>query len=200
MAKDVPTPVITASLHAGEPRHGDFTGRVLQRAAQPVRRHSVRERAQEVLETVGDDVTATGEEVDENPLCEGLERLPVHPTTLTIFGRDGDLSRRKLCRRSTTSPTRARCPGASTSSARRARTSRTRSSATWPSSPCASSRAASRRGPAGKLFADVRYVAGSFDQADLYDRLRETCEEFDEGAGLKLNRASTSRRPRRSSR
>ena len=33
---------------------------------------------------------------DENPLAEGLERQPVHPTTLTIFGATGDLSKRKL--------------------------------------------------------------------------------------------------------
>ena len=34
--------------------------------------------------------------VAENPLVEGLERLPVHPTTLVIFGATGDLARRKL--------------------------------------------------------------------------------------------------------
>ena len=32
----------------------------------------------------------------ENPLVEGLERLPVHPTTLVIFGGTGDLAHRKL--------------------------------------------------------------------------------------------------------
>src|SRR5437763_6589959 len=32
----------------------------------------------------------------ENPLVEGLERLPVHPTTLAIFGATGDLAKRKL--------------------------------------------------------------------------------------------------------
>src|SRR3954452_15265265 len=32
----------------------------------------------------------------ENPLVEGLERLPVHPTTLVIFGASGDLAKRKL--------------------------------------------------------------------------------------------------------
>ena len=31
-----------------------------------------------------------------NPLTEGLERLPVRPTTLTIFGAVGDLGKRKL--------------------------------------------------------------------------------------------------------
>src|SRR6187399_1711892 len=34
--------------------------------------------------------------VQENPLAEGLERLPVHPTTLVIFGATGDLAHRKL--------------------------------------------------------------------------------------------------------
>src|SRR3954468_14603693 len=33
---------------------------------------------------------------EENPLVEGLERLPVPGTTLVIFGATGDLSRRKL--------------------------------------------------------------------------------------------------------
>jgi glucose-6-phosphate 1-dehydrogenase len=32
----------------------------------------------------------------ENPLVEGLERLPVHPTVLVLFGATGDLARRKL--------------------------------------------------------------------------------------------------------
>src|ERR671910_210261 len=32
----------------------------------------------------------------ENPLVEGLERLPIHPTTMVIFGGTGDLAHRKL--------------------------------------------------------------------------------------------------------
>src|SRR5579862_8776192 len=32
----------------------------------------------------------------ENPLVEGLERLPVHSTSLVIFGATGDLAHRKL--------------------------------------------------------------------------------------------------------
>src|SRR6266508_5375551 len=32
----------------------------------------------------------------ETPLVAGLERLPVHPTTLVIFGGTGDLGQRKL--------------------------------------------------------------------------------------------------------
>src|SRR2546423_1912415 len=33
---------------------------------------------------------------EPNPLTKGLERLPVHPTTLVIFGASGDLAKRKL--------------------------------------------------------------------------------------------------------
>jgi glucose-6-phosphate 1-dehydrogenase len=39
---------------------------------------------------------AVAEQHEENPLTEGLERLPVPGTTLVIFGATGDLSRRKL--------------------------------------------------------------------------------------------------------
>ena len=42
------------------------------------------------------DTDAPDSEVGENPLVEGLERLPVPPTTLVIFGATGDLAHRKL--------------------------------------------------------------------------------------------------------
>src|SRR5215217_6272574 len=41
-------------------------------------------------------VTPDPRTLGENPLIEGLERLPVPATTLTIFGATGDLARRKL--------------------------------------------------------------------------------------------------------
>ncbi len=34
--------------------------------------------------------------IAQNPLVEGLERLPVHPTVLVVLGATGDLARRKL--------------------------------------------------------------------------------------------------------
>ena len=42
--------------------------------------------------------TATGQTTgpEDNPLIGGLERLPVRPTALVIFGATGDLARRKL--------------------------------------------------------------------------------------------------------
>jgi glucose-6-phosphate 1-dehydrogenase len=39
---------------------------------------------------------AVAQREEENPLVEGLERLPVPGTTLVIFGATGDLARRKL--------------------------------------------------------------------------------------------------------
>src|SRR5215216_6052630 len=39
---------------------------------------------------------AVAERTEENPLVEGLERLPVPGTALVIFGAPGDLARRKL--------------------------------------------------------------------------------------------------------
>ncbi|MDQ6817347.1 MAG: glucose-6-phosphate dehydrogenase, partial [Actinomycetota bacterium] len=46
------------------------------------------EPAAQQLETDGDTL--------ENPLIEGLERLPVHLTALVVFGATGDLAHRKL--------------------------------------------------------------------------------------------------------
>src|SRR5689334_23562191 len=46
------------------------------------------------MATVATDAPA--EQVGENPLVEGLERLPVAPTTMVIFGASGDLAKRKL--------------------------------------------------------------------------------------------------------
>src|SRR5215212_10036996 len=41
-------------------------------------------------------MSAVAERDEQNPLVEGLERLPVPGTALTIFGATGDLARRKL--------------------------------------------------------------------------------------------------------
>src|ERR1700716_2311389 len=40
--------------------------------------------------------TAVENQSAETPLVEGLERLPVNPTALVIFGATGDLAHRKL--------------------------------------------------------------------------------------------------------
>ena len=61
-----------------------------RRAAQPVRRP--RGRARTARLSHGRRTRSRS----ENPLVEGLERLPVPPTTLVIFGATGDLAHRKL--------------------------------------------------------------------------------------------------------
>ena len=80
-SSDIPTPVITTSLFErfSSRGQGDVHRQGERRAAQPVRRP--RGHEEELMATV-----------EENPLAEGLERLPVHPTTLVIFGATGDLA------------------------------------------------------------------------------------------------------------
>ena len=60
--------------------------------AQPVRRPRGAGRPERRDATI----PTAPPEAAENPLVEGLERLPVHPTTLVIFGATGDLAKRKL--------------------------------------------------------------------------------------------------------
>ncbi|MEA2194469.1 MAG: glucose-6-phosphate 1-dehydrogenase, partial [Solirubrobacteraceae bacterium] len=50
------------------------------------------------MSATGRAATAAGAQTgpEDNPLIDGLERLPVHPTALVIFGATGDLARRKL--------------------------------------------------------------------------------------------------------
>jgi glucose-6-phosphate 1-dehydrogenase len=127
--------------------------------------------------------------VVENPLVEGLERLPVHPTTLVIFGATGDLARRKLLpalynlAHEGALPGRFNLIGASRSDL---------SDDEYREQAVESIRRFSRRTPdpavLDRLLADVRYVSGAFDQGDLYERIGQTCDAFDEEAGLPLNR------------
>src|SRR5436309_5410110 len=106
--------------------------------------------------------------VQENPLVEGLERTPVHPTTLIIFGATGDLAKRKLLpavynlAHEGALPERFNLVGVSRSSLSHDefRTSATESIRTF-----------SRREPDEKLLAalleNVRYIPGSFDDATV---------------------------------
>ncbi len=128
--------------------------------------------------------------VADNPLVEGLERLPVHPTTLTIFGATGDLAKRKLLpalynlAHEGALPERFNLIGSSRSEM---------SDDEFRASALESVRRFSRREPDPKvleaLFADVRYVSGSFDDETVYERLAEALEAFDANAGIVFNRA-----------
>jgi glucose-6-phosphate 1-dehydrogenase len=128
--------------------------------------------------------------VAENPLVEGLERLPVPPTTLVIFGATGDLSRRKLLPALYNLAHEGALPG------RFHLIGVSRSEMTddeFRVMAQESVREFSRREPDAavldKLFESARYVAGTFDEAELFGKLDDALKAFDEDAGLVLNRA-----------
>ena len=126
---------------------------------------------------------------DENELVEGLERLPVHPTSLVIFGGTGDLAHRKLLpalynlAHEGALPERfelvavARREKAHEDFADMARESIERFSRQKPDPDVLAG-----------LLENVRYVAGTFDDDEVYSTLEKTLGEFDERAGHALNR------------
>jgi glucose-6-phosphate 1-dehydrogenase len=126
----------------------------------------------------------------ENPLTAGLERLPVHPTSLVIFGGTGDLARRKLLpalynlAADGALPERFNLVGVSRSEL---------PDEEFREQAHAAVTEFSRREADDKvvhaLFDGARYVSGSFDDEDMFDRLRRTLDSYDEEAGQKLNRA-----------
>jgi glucose-6-phosphate 1-dehydrogenase len=128
--------------------------------------------------------------VAENPLVEGLERLPVHPTTLVIFGATGDLARRKLLpalynlAHEGALPERFNMIGISRSD---------KSHEDYRTEAEEAIRTFSRREPDPDVLAGllehVRYVPGVFDDDSVYDTLSGALEEFDRDAGQAMNRA-----------
>jgi glucose-6-phosphate 1-dehydrogenase len=127
--------------------------------------------------------------LDENPLVAGLERLPVHPTALVIFGATGDLARRKLLpalynlAHEGALPERFGLIGNARSEMEHDE---------FRQMAIDSVVEFSRRTPdekvLHKLFEDVRYVPGSFDDDSVYGQLGELLGEFDAAAGLPMNR------------
>jgi glucose-6-phosphate 1-dehydrogenase len=125
----------------------------------------------------------------ENPLVEGLERLPVHPTSLVIFGATGDLAHRKLLpalynlAHEGALPERFDLIGVG----RRDQEHEDLREAAQDSIERFSRR---RPDPAvlGSLLNDIRYVQGSFDDDEIYAELGRTLAEFDEQAGGALDR------------
>ena len=128
-------------------------------------------------------------DAENNPLTDGLERLPVHPTALVIFGATGDLAQRKLL------PALYNLAHEGALPERFALVGNARSEMTddaFRELAITSVRQFSRRPPdekvLAKLFSEVRYVTGSFDDDAVYAGLREALDEFDEIVGLPLNR------------
>ncbi len=125
----------------------------------------------------------------ENPLTAGLERLPVAPASLVIFGATGDLSRRKLLPALYNLAHDGVLPGHFhvIGVARRERTD-----AEFADECVEAIRRFSRRQPdpdvLESLHDNVRYVSGSFDDASVYERLSELLDGFEGEAGEPLNR------------
>src|SRR4051812_25654220 len=130
-----------------------------------------------------------GQAPDTNPLIEGLERLPVHPTTLVIFGATGDLARRKLLpaiynlAHEGALPERFNLIGSSRSEM---------SHEEFAEQAAEAIRQFSRRPPDDQvlkvLLSNMRYVAGTFDEDSVYSGLGELLNGFDQEAGQPLNR------------
>jgi glucose-6-phosphate 1-dehydrogenase len=127
--------------------------------------------------------------VEENPLAEGLERLPVHPTTLVIFGASGDLAHRKLLpaiynlAHEGALPERFNLIG----------NSRTEySDEEFQEMARDSIRKYSRRDPdesvLDALIKPMRYVSGSFDDDSVYQQIGQCAEKFDEEGVQPFNR------------
>jgi glucose-6-phosphate 1-dehydrogenase len=125
----------------------------------------------------------------ENPLVEGLERLPVHPTTLVIFGATGDLAKRKLLpaiynlAHEGALPERFNLVGVSRGE---------QTDEEFQNLARESIEQFSRRPADDKVLASLvegmRYVAGSFDEDGMYERLAGVLDEHDTAAGIVFNR------------
>jgi glucose-6-phosphate 1-dehydrogenase len=132
---------------------------------------------------------APDREVGKNPLVEGLERLPVPPTTMVIFGASGDLAQRKLLpalynlAHEGALPERFNLIGA----ARREQTDDE-----FREVMKESIAANSRREPDPQvlegLLERMRYVSVPFGDSEAYTTLGKLIEELDEEAGQPLAR------------
>jgi glucose-6-phosphate 1-dehydrogenase len=124
-----------------------------------------------------------------NPLAAGLERLPVAPTNLVIFGATGDLARRKLLpaiynlAHEGALPGRFNLVGVSRGEL---------SDAEYREIAAESIRRFSRTPPDESvldgLLSELRYVSGTFDGAATYEALAAALAELDATAGDAMTR------------
>ena len=136
------------------------------------------------------DVKPDPHTLGENPLIEGLERLPVPATTLTIFGVTGDLAHRKLLpalynlAHEGALPERFNLVGVAR---------REMPDDEFREMAKAAIEKFSRREPDATvlegLLGRMHYVGFSFDDQPGYGKLREVLERLDADGGGKLNRA-----------
>ncbi len=132
---------------------------------------------------------AVAAELDQdNPLIEGLERLPVRPTALVIFGATGDLAHRKLLpalynlAHEGALPERFELVGVAR---------RDQEHDDFREMARESIERFSRRRPDAKvltgLIEEMRYVPGAFDDDEVYAQLHKVLRDFDQRAGQELN-------------
>jgi glucose-6-phosphate 1-dehydrogenase len=125
----------------------------------------------------------------ENPLIEGLERLPVRSTALVIFGATGDLAHRKLLpalynlAHEGALPEHFELIGVAR---------RDKAEDDFRAIAAESIERFCRRRPdpdvLDGLLSELRYLSGTFDDERVYAELATTLGEFDERHGLELNR------------
>jgi glucose-6-phosphate 1-dehydrogenase len=134
--------------------------------------------------------TAVADQIGtENPLVEGLERLPVRPTALVIFGATGDLAHRKLLpalynlAHEGALPERFDLIGIA-----RSELSDEEFRAVARESIERFSRVKPDRDVLSGLLRELRYIPGSFDQDGAYTATGQALGGFEERAGYPLNR------------
>jgi glucose-6-phosphate 1-dehydrogenase len=133
--------------------------------------------------------TAPPRAEQENPLAEGLERLPIRPTIVTVFGATGDLSRRKLLpaiynlAHEGALPERFHLIGCSRSDMPHGDFREMARNAI---------EQFSRRKPdeevLTRLLEDMRFVGGNFDDDSAYEKIAAISQELDGEAGIVFNR------------
>jgi glucose-6-phosphate 1-dehydrogenase len=127
--------------------------------------------------------------IDDNPLAEGLERSPVHPTTLIIFGGTGDLAQRKLLpavynlAHEGALPERFNLIGIAR---------RDIPHDDFRDFASDAIKKYSRRTPdetvLKSLLDRIHYVGGNFDDPAVYENAGKFLDQFDDEAGIKFNR------------
>ena len=121
---------------------------------------------------------------EENPLVEGLERLPVHPTTLVIFGGTGDLAHRKLLPAIYNLAHEGALPeGFNLIGVSRSEMSDDDYRAVARESIETYSRRPPDEQVLEKLLERVRYVPGTFDEDSVFERLKRSARRVRRGGG-----------------
>ncbi len=125
--------------------------------------------------------TLSDEQAGENPLTQGLERLPVHPTVLVIFGGTGDLAHRKLLpalynlAHEGALPERFELIGIAR---------RDQAHEDFRTMARESIERYSRRKPDQNvlegLLGEMRYIGGGFDEDNVYSELSRVLSEFEQ--------------------